>query len=73
MPQGSVIEEMIQETSVDNKGKTDGFLHSGIYNFEIGEPDGRQIVEARFTFLWKKDENNDWKIYHHHSSLRPTS
>jgi len=70
-PEGQVIEEAVQETAVDKDGNISGFLHSGLYNFEIGEESNRQTVEARFTFLWQKDEAGDWKIKHHHSSLKP--
>jgi len=70
-PEGKIIEEMIQETSLDKDGNVSGFLHSGMYNFEVGEPDSRQSVEARFTFLWQKNETGEWKIKHHHSSLKP--
>ena len=70
-PNGEIVDEMIQETSVDKNGEVDGFLHSGFYNFTVGKPDDRQISEARFTFFWKKDENGNWKILHHHSSAKP--
>jgi len=70
-PEGKVIEEAVQKTSVDKDGNISGFLHSGMYNFETGVPDNHQTVEARFTFLWQKDEAGDWKIEHHHSSLKP--
>jgi len=42
-----------------------------MYNFEVDSADGRQIVEARFTFIWKKNEPGEWKIIHHHSSVKP--
>jgi len=49
----------------------DVYLHSGMYDFEIG-PDGeRSAVQARFSYVWKKDEDGKWKIIHHHSSLKP--
>jgi len=47
------------------------YLHSGLYNFEVGEVGDRHTVEARFTFLWIKS-GGEWKIAHHHSSLLPT-
>lgn len=70
-PEGKIVEEMVQEISADQSGASLSFLHSGLYNFEVGEPNSRQVVEARFTFLWQKDEDGDWKIKHHHSSLKP--
>lgn len=70
-PEGKIVEEAVQETAVGKDGLVSGFLHSGMYDFEIGESDHRQKVEARFTFLWQKDETGTWKIAHHHSSLKP--
>jgi len=70
-PVGQIVEEAIQETAVGKDGAPVGFLHSGLYNFEVGEQDARQEVEARFTFLWQKDDDGKWKIRHHHSSLKP--
>jgi hypothetical protein len=49
----------------------DALLHSGMYNFTVGPADARQVVEARFTFVYVKNENGEWKIAHHHSSLKP--
>jgi len=48
----------------------DAYLHSGLYTFELGEADARTPVEARFSYVWQKD-GGDWKIAHHHSSVRP--
>jgi len=46
---------------------SDGFLHSGIYNFSTrGDP-----IPARFSYLWKKMGDGKWKILHHHSSKLP--
>jgi len=42
-----------------------------MYNFEVGPVDDRKVVEARFSFVWKKDDQGEWKIVHHHSSARP--
>ncbi|OQX00467.1 hypothetical protein BWK69_01335 [Candidatus Parcubacteria bacterium A4] len=64
-PSGKIIQEKIQ-----NLG-SGCYLHCGMYNFEIGPDDQRQIVEARFTFLWQQDEKGEWKIAHHHSSIKP--
>jgi len=48
----------------------DCYAQSGMYNFELGPDDNRQTVEARFTFIWRR-ENGEWKIIHHHSSVKP--
>lgn len=65
-PSGSVV---LDEVQVINK---QNYVHSGFYNFEVGPSDNRQVLEARFTFLWGLDEHDQWKILHHHSSLKPT-
>jgi len=64
-PVGEIVEEAIQ-TLAD-----DCYLHSGRYNFKVGPANDRSVVEARFTYCWKKDDKNQWKIMHHHSSIMP--
>jgi len=65
-PKGEVVEEEVQFLGENC------YLHSGMYNFEVNSPEGgRQIVEARFSFVWQKNERGEWKILHHHSSVRP--
>ena len=64
-PRCKIIQEEVQTLGLD------GYLHSGMYNFEVGPVDDRQVVEARFSFIWKKNNQGEWKIIHHHSSARP--
>lgn len=64
-PFGRIMKDKIQVISLEC------YIHSGMYNFEIDGKIGRETAEARFTFIWQKDENGDWKIIHHHSSLKP--
>ncbi|MEF3692065.1 MAG: SgcJ/EcaC family oxidoreductase [Candidatus Moraniibacteriota bacterium] len=64
-PKGKVVKERVQKISEK------AYLHSGLYDFELGPDDKRQIVEARFTFLWEMDEEKNWLIAHHHSSVKP--
>jgi len=64
-PEGKIVEEVIQSISEDN------YLHSGMYNFEVDKDGSRATVEARFTFVWRKEPDGKWKIIHHHSSARP--
>ena len=47
-PFGSIAEEAVQPLAADC------YLHSGMYNFEIGPDNNRQIVEARFTLVWQQ-------------------
>ena len=42
--------------------------NSGLYNFIVDE----KVVNARFSFVFIKNENN-WKILSHHSSVLPES
>lgn len=46
-------------------------LHSGFYDFIcLDENKEETIINARFTFVYKKI-NEKWKILHHHSSQMP--
>jgi uncharacterized protein (TIGR02246 family) len=60
----------ITDDSVQVYGNGDAYLHSGMYTFELGPEGARSPVEARFSYVWKK-EGGSWKISHHHSSVRP--
>lgn len=60
-PNGRIIEEVVQLVPVG------AILHSGLYEFEVGPKDRREVVPARFTFLWLPNGSID----HHHSSLQP--
>jgi len=60
----------ITDDSVDMYDNGDAYLHSGLYTFELGDDDARTPVQARFSYVWKKVEG-EWKISHHHSSVRP--
>lgn len=63
-PDGSIVEDAVQDLG-------SGYLHSGLYNFEVGPENDRQIIGARFTYLWQLDDEGKWKIVHHHSSVNP--
>jgi uncharacterized protein (TIGR02246 family) len=44
---------------------------TGFYDFSGNRPDGQPFaLSARYTFVVVKGDGN-WKIAHHHSSLRP--
>jgi uncharacterized protein (TIGR02246 family) len=46
-------------------------LHSGFYDFIcLDKNKNKSIINARFTFVYKKI-NGKWKIVHHHSSEKP--
>lgn len=60
-PTGSIVEEKIVPLTPKI------YLHTGLYDFEVGPDGGRVISPARFTFVWTED-GGEWKILHHHSS-----
>lgn len=64
-PEGVITESVVQAIN------DECYLQSGKYDFELGPEDSRSILHARFTFLWKRNEQGDWQIAHHHSSLNP--
>jgi uncharacterized protein (TIGR02246 family) len=65
-PSCKIVEEAVQKLGPAC------YLHSGLYNFEVGPVDCRQTVEARFSFVWRKNPQEEkWQIVHHHSSLSP--
>lgn len=64
-PIGKIIEDVIQPINEDT------YVHCGMYNFTVGPKTDREVVKARFTFVWMKDEDGNWQIVHHHSSLKP--
>ena len=43
-------------------------VNSGLYNFVTGG----KTINARFSFVYQKD-NGEWKIISHHSSVMPES
>lgn len=43
---------------------------AGIYDFEVTTNGKKEIVPARYTFVYEF-RNNQWKIVHHHSSRMP--
>jgi len=63
-PFGTITDDVVQVYS------DDAYLHSGLYTFELGQGAARAPVEARFSYVWKR-VGGEWKISHHHSSVRP--
>lgn len=48
----------------------DSLLHTGMYTFSLQNGGGeRKDVAARFTFVWQRTSDGEWKILHHHSSV----
>lgn len=61
-PYGQILESHV--TTVDCMA-----IHSGVYMFSF-DLDGR-MVPARFSFVYKKNRDGEWKIVNHHSSGMP--
>jgi uncharacterized protein (TIGR02246 family) len=64
-PFGTITHDTVQ--AYDNGN---AYLHSGMYTFGLGSGSERKPVQARFSYVWKKI-GKEWKITHHHSSIRP--
>ncbi len=68
-PTGKIVEEEI-------KWSGDAcYTHHGVYEFTLdsGDVSGERIsVLANFSYTWELQDNNEWKIIHHHSSAIPT-
>lgn len=47
-------------------------VHSGIYRFTMTAMEGRPEIDARFTFVYER-RDDDWKIVAHHSSVMPAA
>jgi uncharacterized protein (TIGR02246 family) len=45
---------------------------AGVYDFAVISNGKKEIVPARYTFVYEY-RNNQWKIVHHHSSMMPES
>ena len=65
-PTGEVVSSEVQILGPKS------YLHSGMYNFEVdNSKGGRETAEARFSFVWVQNIQGEWKILHHHSSMKP--
>ncbi|MBI2484253.1 SgcJ/EcaC family oxidoreductase [Candidatus Uhrbacteria bacterium] len=64
-PNGTISNDRVEQLG-------DGsYLHCGFYDFELDGKKGREVAHARFTFIWKLNDNHEWRIFHHHSSMHP--
>lgn len=66
LPGASMIQEEVIPTSDDS------YLHCGVYRFKLTVDGSEQEVDARFTMVWQKVDD-EWNILHHHSSRNPAS
>ncbi|UPA22915.1 DUF4440 domain-containing protein [Candidatus Peribacteria bacterium] len=65
-PEATMLQEEVIPTS------DDCYLHCGVYRFKLTVDGSEQEVDARFTMMWQKVDN-EWNILHHHSSRNPAS
>lgn len=59
-----MIEEHVE--LIDNLS----YLHCGVYRFTLTIEGEQSDVDARFTMIWQKTDD-EWKVLHHHSSRVP--
>jgi uncharacterized protein (TIGR02246 family) len=61
----------LDESHIEALGEDSGTA-SGLYTFISHDENGlKQIVPARFTFVYRRDEIGTWLIVSHHSSVLP--
>ncbi|MEO6698087.1 MAG: SgcJ/EcaC family oxidoreductase [Paraperlucidibaca sp.] len=63
-PQGFINKREIRLLDDNNA------MDTGIYTFALHEKGQRKLVQARYTYVYTK-ENDQWKILNHHSSAMP--
>jgi len=61
-PQGTILESYVTSGP-------DWCMDDGIYEFKFGATG--DMVKARYSFVYTKDDDSTWKIAHHHSSQMP--
>ena len=66
-PKGELVSP---EDDVFKEIGKNAYIYQGEYKFIFGE-DENNFAIGDFTYIWKKDENGDFKISYHHSSLKP--
>ncbi|MYC25864.1 MAG: DUF4440 domain-containing protein [Gammaproteobacteria bacterium] len=51
------------------------FLYSGTMTLTLGNPNHNteNQVTARFSFVWTKEVDRQWRILHHHNSVVPAT
>ncbi len=61
-PTVEILEQFVIPISAES------YLHCGVYRFMVdAKKGGREPLDARFSFIWKK-HGATWEILHHHSS-----
>lgn len=51
------------------------FLYSGTMVLGLGTQghDTENLITARFSFVWTKEDDDQWRILHHHNSVVPAT
>ncbi len=63
-PSGEILNSNIEVISED------AYLETGVYQFTLTKNGKQSVVQARFTYVWQKDDDGEWKILHHHSGVK---
>jgi hypothetical protein len=64
---------VINEEYVVDETSNGIIIHNGIYTFDLTDTATGKVdkVPARFTYVYKKQDDGEWKIQLHHSSALP--
>ncbi len=62
-PSGEIVDSKLKVISED------AYLETGIYQFALTKNGEQSVVRARFTYIWQKNSDGEWKILHHHSGV----
>ena len=51
------------------------FLYAGTMILRMGNQrqDKKNQISARFSFVWTKEDDDQWRIIHHHNSVVPAT
>ncbi len=60
----------VEVTEQINREAGELLVSSGLYTFRIKKGEETRTIPARFTFVFRKTDD-DWKIVEHHSSRAP--
>jgi len=51
-------------------------INNGYISFTANDPsapNGKKVIPARFTFLYRKADNGEWEVISHHNSVMPSA
>ena len=72
------VEFLSKDPSIDSHTGTlfslneRSFLYTGTMNLSISSTRGKEAsLVARFSIIWVRENDNEWRIIHHHNSVVP--